>query len=475
MEEHEFVGKCILACSCLAVLFCSRTVEAQNIPYWRSIGLDSLQISAVFAHDDTIWVGAPTVWSIDGVVQRSDVYCSVDGGKTWSAPFPADTCQKGCYNLLGVDPRDIARGFVSTDSGRAIETTDMGRTWKQIWNTGGTLGYIDVSHFEKDVLLADVPFDGLYLSRNDGDTWTQIDISPGIISTGISAKLEAAEGEVPSEPNCYPGETIYGILDPADSSGVYESVYYQTCGAYGEGFYSSRDFGSNWSQDNAGGGFPFIGDAEHPGRLYANVSNGGTNVQTSPDSGRSWYGMTFPDSIVGNWSGIVSAGTAYFVFATGVYMSTDQGSSWEMIPGSDRLPMVTSYSPTHGYAAYGGVAFDSTTGILYVGTTEGLYAYNLVTGIDSPTSLPTRIDLYQNYPNPFNPTTFIDYQLPTASIVTLKIYDVLGREVATLVNGHEAAGTHTVTFSGDRLPSGVYFYRISSSGYFKTMKMELLK
>jgi hypothetical protein len=83
--------------------------------------------------------------------------------------------------------------------------------------------------------------------------------------------------------------------------------------------------------------------------------------------------------------------------------------------------------------------------------------------------------LKQNYPNPFNPSTVIRYELSADNFVTLKVYDVLGREVKTLVSEQENAGTHSVTFSADNLPSGVYLYKLISSKYASTRKMLLLK
>ncbi len=95
-------------------------------------------------------------------------------------------------------------------------------------------------------------------------------------------------------------------------------------------------------------------------------------------------------------------------------------------------------------------------------------------------NLPLSFKLMQNYPNPFNPTTMISYQLPKISRVTLRIYDVLGREVATLVDGMEQVGTHNVRFDGSRLSSGVYFYRLIAKGnngqtFRSTKKLLLLK
>ncbi|MFN3560808.1 MAG: T9SS type A sorting domain-containing protein, partial [Chloroherpetonaceae bacterium] len=84
-------------------------------------------------------------------------------------------------------------------------------------------------------------------------------------------------------------------------------------------------------------------------------------------------------------------------------------------------------------------------------------------------------ELAQNYPNPFNPTTTIRYQIPTAQTVSLKVYDVLGKEVATLVNGRQEAGSYSVPFNASRLSSGMYFYRLQAGEYVETRKMMLVK
>ncbi len=90
-------------------------------------------------------------------------------------------------------------------------------------------------------------------------------------------------------------------------------------------------------------------------------------------------------------------------------------------------------------------------------------------------ALPTEYKLDQNYPNPFNPTTTINYHLPAGVFVTLKIYDVLGREVRTLVEGNESAGYHSVVFDASDLPSGVYLYRITAGSYNSVKKLMLVK
>ena len=93
----------------------------------------------------------------------------------------------------------------------------------------------------------------------------------------------------------------------------------------------------------------------------------------------------------------------------------------------------------------------------------------------NPPSLPLDYVLYQNYPNPFNPSTTIQYSIPKKSIVTLKVYDILGNEVASLVNEDKSIGSYEGKFDGTGLPSGIYFYRLQAGSFVETKKMVLMK
>jgi len=104
---------------------------------------------------------------------------------------------------------------------------------------------------------------------------------------------------------------------------------------------------------------------------------------------------------------------------------------------------------------------------------DGQFEYSNIIEVDA--GLPKVFALEQNYPNPFNPTTVISYQLPVASEVSLKVYDVLGREVMTLVNGRQEAGAYNFTLNAASLSSGVYFYRLQSGNFVSTKKMMLVK
>jgi hypothetical protein len=102
-------------------------------------------------------------------------------------------------------------------------------------------------------------------------------------------------------------------------------------------------------------------------------------------------------------------------------------------------------------------------------------SYGSISGVTSQRDLPTRFSLEQNYPNPANPTTTIRYQLPLPASVSLKVYDVLGREVTTLVEGVQEPGVKSAMFDGSNLASGVYFYRLQAGQFVATRKLMLLR
>ena len=99
----------------------------------------------------------------------------------------------------------------------------------------------------------------------------------------------------------------------------------------------------------------------------------------------------------------------------------------------------------------------------------------ILTDVADEQKLPTEFALMQNYPNPFNPTTTITYHLPKASNVKLKVYDIIGNEIATLVDEEESAGVYEINFNHNKLASGVYLYKLQAGGFTETRKMILMR
>jgi hypothetical protein len=155
----------------------------------------------------------------------------------------------------------------------------------------------------------------------------------------------------------------------------------------------------------------------------------------------------------------------------GILESTDRGNSWRFI--NEGLPTNGKMSAVVG---------DSVRSRLYAGTfldqNNGgqIYRRTISTAARSTSSdLPSAFSLHQNYPNPFNPTTIIQFDLPTSGFVSLKVFDVLGREVRTLVNEVQDAGSKLIELDATGLASGVYYYRLAAGEYIQTRKLVLLR
>jgi hypothetical protein len=117
----------------------------------------------------------------------------------------------------------------------------------------------------------------------------------------------------------------------------------------------------------------------------------------------------------------------------------------------------------------------ATDGTIYAGTDNGVYVTSGVTAVDTSPLHPESISLSQNYPNPFNPGTRITYSVDSPRSIVLTVYDLLGREVALLVDEEQEAGTHSITWNANGIPSGVYFYRLTAGPTVLTRSMVLLK
>ncbi|MFQ3596745.1 MAG: T9SS type A sorting domain-containing protein [Chloroherpetonaceae bacterium] len=240
--------------------------------------------------------------------------------------------------------------------------------------------------------------------------------------------------------------------------------------------YRTTDFGGNWtitgspptSPDSRGLSMLYVGDT-----LYAAIDRStiGSALAKSGDNGNSW--IAIPNNIPGGstrLAGLGKHGGHWFVGAEiggGVYTSTNAET---FVNWSDGLP-------SGGDTTVIAYSFAVSGGYVFAGTNWGVFRRPLAQ-LSTPRGSDRNVSAFalaQNYPNPFNPSTRIAYQIPKTSEVQLKVYDVLGREVETLVSGVQQAGRYEVVFNASRLASGIYFYRLQAGGVSQTMRMVMVK
>jgi hypothetical protein len=155
-------------------------------------------------------------------------------------------------------------------------------------------------------------------------------------------------------------------------------------------------------------------------------------------------------------------GRATYWYDEGIFLTTNNGIRWD--------PAGLPESGVRSLAVHGAN--------LFAGTHTGVWRRPLsemITDVESTTELPSRFALFQNYPNPFNPVTIIQFSIVNSQLTILKVYDVLGREVATLVNEVKQPGTYTVQWDASGVASGVYFYRLEAGSFTSVKKLLLLR
>ena len=195
----------------------------------------------------------------------------------------------------------------------------------------------------------------------------------------------------------------------------------------------------------------------------------------------------------------MSVGDDWSVSLTAIYHTTlTNNEGWGQYAASPDIPLVfpdaTSFDWTQFYVDVtvpdppsGETAKSISVRLHPLGRFSGTVYMDVleikktgVTGVEDAKFLPADYNLFQNYPNPFNPTTIISYSIPNVSYVSLKIYDILGREVKTLINSEQNIGIHNVQWNGDnnygsKVSSGIYLYKLEAGNFTKTKKLVLLK
>jgi photosystem II stability/assembly factor-like uncharacterized protein len=414
----------------------------------------------------SVSVSSPTVvWIAGGTTNSPKVMRTTDGGNTFVNVTGNMTATPELWCVWGADQNtayvgDGGSGGGSGGNAKVWKTTNGGVTWSVIFTTGGSTGFMN------DIVFSRTSPNAGYMESDPtsglgGPFWVQKTTDGGSTWTLLSAP--GAPGEATAQ-NC-----MAVIDDQLVAFGLGSSpparIRYTTNGGITwnlasisgiqGGFVSGLAVRSDkqvWicgTGDNAGGSLPNIGRSTDGGVTWSVVNTGG--------------GITGYCTM--KW--VYSTNVCFLMGSNGIGRSTDAGLTWtsETIPNVSLLMNFDVYfssSTVYGYA----IASDGTC----IKTTESL------TGFDPGNiSVPSKYELDQNYPNPFNPATTIKYSLPKASQVTLKIYDVLGNEVKTMVDKYQSAGNYVESFDGSELASGVYFYSLRAGDYSETKRMSLVK
>jgi len=214
---------------------------------------------------------------------------------------------------------------------------------------------------------------------------------------------------------------------------------------------------------------------------YQRIDSATMNVYGYRTSNQTEYLI---DSLIGSTNSTFKSYRFEIPSGQGIY----GGLQSQIILGSQRMvrpahvthsPIFISYDLIEGIG-YGGYYYcldDGRSSDLLGCVINGVvYGDTVMTGVTQISSeVPENFLLKQNYPNPFNPTTKINYELRTAGFVSLRVYDVMGKEVSELVNENQKAGSYEVIFNGANLPSGIYYYKIETNGFTEVKKMSLVK
>jgi len=276
---------------------------------------------------------------------------------------------------------------------------------------------------------------GVFKSTNNGTSWTAVNnglpLSPFVLSLAVSGT------------NIFAGTPYYPI----------------------GGVYKSTNNGTNWTDVNDGLPNLDIRSLAVSGtNIFAGTDDGG--VYKSTNNGTSWTAVNNGLTNLDVYSLAVSGTNIFAGTEVGVFLSTNYGTNWlNKNQGFGVIPSVYSLLIANNY--------------IFAGTyVQSVWRRSLseIIGIQNiSTEIPSAYSLEQNYPNPFNPTTKISFQLPVAGFSSLKIFDITGKEVATLVNEKLNAGTYTVDWNASDFPSGIYFYKLQTEGFTETRRMALIK
>jgi photosystem II stability/assembly factor-like uncharacterized protein len=400
--------------------------------------------------------------------------------------------------------------FAGTEYGGVFSSSNEGTVWISPNSGFRKANVLSLSINAAGNVLAGTDV-GVYYTYDNCSTW---------VNSGLTKK-RISSIDVCSNNNVFVGTTDSGVFRSVDNcttwvnTGLWERyinavVVNQSDAIFvgtWHGAFRSTDYGNSWASINAGLGTNEVNalTVSYNGDIFAGKVQG---VYRTTNNGTVWTSAGLTDfyiySIITDDSGNVFAGVV-----GRTYKSTNNGSSWTAIDfNSQNQPLTAFITNSVGYifagfednSVYrsrdhgvswtlinsGIVAFVSSftindSGYIYTGTENYLYGGGVFKSIEPTTSIkennftPVSFSLAQNYPNPFNPTTNFRFQISDLGFVSLKIYNIFGSEIATLVNEILPAGNYEREWNAEIFSSGMYFYRLQSGSISETKKLILLK
>ncbi len=429
---------------------------------------------------DTVYAGA---WG--------GVYKTVNGGTSWRLLHDgmAADAESGDFTSALPFGGTISSGVVTkngsiivgTDSAGVFRSFDRGKTWMQTTLTAPSITSV-VTDWLGTVWVSSLD-NGMFTSTDNGASWTPVELrgrkiyalapfisnvpGGGFDSTAMDIQHFILTGNDWGV-YAYHTDASVGFWIPGGTPSIaFNAITRLSADAVastpGGDVYRSPGGWKEWKYQGRTGGQAAALVTNGAGMLFA---VGPSGVFRSTDKGVSWNKKNlgiFDTTLV---SAVVDKAGNIFVGSSrsgDIYKSVDQGEHWTTYATLSYPVRCILLDPQGGiiYAAFAGRLFMSVT---------------VPTSVQRvPIASPNEFALSQNYPNPFNPSTVINYTLPVNAHVSVAIYDLLGREVALLVNEYRTAGNHSVTFDAGMLPSGVYLYRLRAAGFTETKRLLLVK
>jgi photosystem II stability/assembly factor-like uncharacterized protein len=400
-------------------------------PRWRSVAWSS---------PTTGWITAGTNVGTDGVCLKT-----TDGGTSWSKDLVSPGGSQVCFVNTNY-------GWMMFEGNNAsiYRTSNGGNSWIQTYipSSGAWIGRITFA--SQNTGWAYGSTGKIVYTTNSGVAWTAQNVGS---SNYIDAVFSTSENEAWAGGG-YGGGS--GFISHTTNSGQNWTLQIPATSAMVNDFYFINNM-SGWAL-NFGGTSQKTTDGGHTWTASGSVPNSYAQRIVMIDSLRGWIAAYNSTNGGGNGLGYI-------------YKTINGGDSWIQewvtpLVGTDLSDLVKQNNST----------------LWCVGNNSSIVKYDIPVGIHNISSeIPSGFSLSQNYPNPFNPVTKIKFSLIMDSRfrgndnVVLKVFDILGKEVATLVNEKLQPGTYEVSFDGSQLTSGVYFYKISAGDFTETKKLLLIK